>query len=29
MKQEVHDRFKDYKKDHCWQYENPSAKLNQ
>ena len=21
MKQEVYDRFKDYKKDHCWQYE--------
>mgnify|MGYP003679536135 CR=1 FL=1 len=21
MKQEVYDRFKDYKKNHCWQYE--------
>jgi hypothetical protein len=21
MKREVYDRFKDYKKDHCWQYE--------
>ena len=21
MKQEVYDRFKNYKKDHCWQYE--------
>ena len=21
MKEEVYDRFKDYKKDHCWQYE--------
>ena len=29
MKQEVYDRFKNYKKDHCWQYEIRQQNLEQ
>ena len=29
MKQEVYDRFKDYKKQHCWQYEIRQQNLKQ
>lgn len=29
MKQEVYDRFKNYKKDHCWQYEIRQQNLDQ
>jgi hypothetical protein len=29
MKQEVYDRFKDYDKDHCWQYEIRQQNLTQ
>ncbi len=29
MKTEVHDRFKDYDKDHCWQYDIRESNLDQ